>query len=73
MSSYFLWHFSYAGDVVFNVSLLGIVFAVMFVFEAAKAMRSTITCEEKYFQTKKNTAFYSFLPMNFMKFLRERF
>lgn len=45
----------------------------MFVFEAAKAMRSTNTCEEKYFQTKKNTAFYSFLPMNFMKFLRERF
>lgn len=68
MSSSFLWHFSYAGDVVFKVSLLGIVFAVMFVSEAGKAMRSTNTCVKKYFQIKKNTVFDSFLPMNF-KFL----
>ena len=68
MSSYFLWHFSYAGDVVFKVSLLGIVFAVMSIFEEGKAMRSTNTCVKKYFEIKKNTVFFSFLPMNF-KFL----
>ena len=40
----------------------------MFIFEASKAMRSTNTCVKKYFQIKKSTAFFSFLPMNF-KFL----
>ena len=40
----------------------------MFIFEAGKAMRSTNTCVKKYFQIKKSTAFFSFLPMNF-KFL----
>ena len=56
MSFYFLWRFSYAGDAVLKASLLGIVFAVMLVFEVVTEMCSAKTCTEIFLKIKKKTS-----------------